>query len=174
MCVSFSIQFQTAHPSRHDSSPLLFVRRGVRRPLPSLTGVRERSAERRYGLHLAPCGAAYRLTGTRTPRRSTVAFVVPRDRASGAGPEGCPSRYPGGFRRPSSGPVQPLKAAPVVGRTVTRGVPERGLRVPGRRRHTRLRQIDSSRWRPHASKACRQYSGIRTAQQKFEFRCSGC
>ena len=117
----------------------------VRRLFPSLTGVRERSAERRYGLHLAPCGAAYRVTGTRTPRRSTVAFVVPRDRASGAGPEGCPSRYPGGFRHPSSGPVQPLKAAPVVGRTVTRGVPGRGLRIPGRRRHTLLHQIDASR-----------------------------
>ena len=130
--------------NRRDSSPLLFVRRGGRRPLPSLTGVRERSAERRYGLHLAPCGAACRVTGTRTPRRSTVAFVVPRDRASGAGPEGCPSRYPDGFRRPSSVPVQPLKAAPVVGRTVTRGVPGRGLRIPGRRRHTLLRQHDAS------------------------------
>ena len=133
-----------AHSNRRDSSPLLFGRRGVRLLFLSLTGVRERSAERRYGLHLAPCGAAYRLTGTRTPRRSTVAFVVPRDRASGAGPEGCPSRYPGGFRRPSSVPVQPLKAAPVVGRTVTRGVPGRGLRIPGRRRHTLLRQHDAS------------------------------
>ena len=159
-----AILFGFAGKNRRDSSSPLFVRRGVRRPLPSLTGVRERSAERRYGLHLAPCGAAYRLTGTRTPRRSTVAFVVPRDRASGAGPEGCPSRYPGGFRHPSSGPVQPLKAAPVVGRTVTRGVPGRGLRIPGRRRHTRLRQLSAPRRRPHVSKACLQYRAIRTAQ----------
>src|SRR4029079_6083043 len=43
-----------------------------RLPFPfSLTSVRERSAERRYGLHQAPCGAARRLTGTRTSRRST-------------------------------------------------------------------------------------------------------
>ena len=60
---------------RRDSSPLLFGRRGVRPLLPSLTGVRERSAERRYGLHLAPCGAVCRVTGTRTPRRSTAAIL---------------------------------------------------------------------------------------------------
>ena len=64
----------------------------------SLTHVRERSAGKALRSQSGtlrcrvPC-----YSGTLASRRSTVAFVVPRDRTSGAGPEGCPSRYPGAF-----------------------------------------------------------------------------
>ena len=143
--------------NRHASSPLLFGRRGVRPRFPSPHS--REGAERRKALgnrwHLCE-GAACFAKHARLPALH-LWRLQPRDRTSGTGPEGCPSRYPGGFRRPSPGPLQPLKAAPVVGRTVTRGVPERGLRNPGRRRHTLLRQPDATGRRPQLSKACRQY-----------------
>jgi hypothetical protein len=53
-----------------------------------LTRVRARSAERRYVLSLAPCGAACRVTGTRASRRSTCGVSRLRDRASWPGPVG--------------------------------------------------------------------------------------
>ena len=78
--------------------PLWSLARGRRLPFPfSLTDVRERSAERRYLLSLAPCGAACRVTRhARLPALHCGDFS-PRNRTSGSGPEGGPSRYPGAF-----------------------------------------------------------------------------
>ena len=64
--------------SRHDSSPLLFGRRGDRRSLPSLTGVRERSAGKALVAiwHPGRCRVPL-LPGTHASRRSTVAIFDP-------------------------------------------------------------------------------------------------
>ena len=91
-----SVRAQCQATNRRDSSSPFFVRRGIRRPLPSLTHVRERSAERRYFSvwHLA---AACRVTRhARLPALHCGDFS-PRNRTSGSGPEGGPSRYPGAF-----------------------------------------------------------------------------
>ena len=101
-----------AHFNRLDSSPLLFGRRGVRLLFLSLTGVRERSAERRYGLHLAPCGAARRVTGTRTPGAPLWRFFTSgpcfRGGTGGSRPHVSMRLSPFSFHSR----VQPLKADP--------------------------------------------------------------
>jgi hypothetical protein len=137
----------------------------------ALTCVRERSAERRYVVVGTFAKAPRALRSTHASRRSTggvynLGTALP-------GPDGhSHATYPSRFPRRSSGPVQPLKAALVVERTVTRGVPGRCVRNTSRRRHTRLHQPDAPRRRPQLSKACRQYRLRRTEQEKRELQCS--
>ena len=71
-----------SHSNRHDSSPLLFGGRGDRPHFPSLTGVRERSADWRYFL-VAPYGARA-LAGT-PPPGAPLWRLPPRDRLVGSG-----------------------------------------------------------------------------------------
>ena len=146
---------RTAADVRH--RPCCLVGAGCALVSLSLTCVRERSAERRYvnSWHLCE-GAACFAKHARLPALHWWR-LRPRDRASGAGRALPSPLYPGRFPRRSSGPVQPLKAALVVERTVTRGVPGRCLRNTSRRRHTRLHQPDAPRRRPQLSKAWRQY-----------------
>ena len=153
----FSFTCQIAHPYRHDSSPLLFVRRGRRLHFPSLTHVRERSA----GTALITSGTFWRCR-------------VPCDRHARL-----PALHRGDFlhglrdflawtgdlhltlsgqhwRCRSSRPVQPLKAAPSSGAggdRASRSV----VTSHGCGRRTLLRQLDVPRRRPRLSKACRPY-----------------
>ena len=73
-----------SHSNRHDSSPLLFGGRGDRPHFPSLTGVRERSADWRYFL-VAPYGARA-FAGT-PPPGAPLWRLPPRDRLVGSEPE---------------------------------------------------------------------------------------
>ena len=129
-----------------DSSPLLFGRRGVRRHFPSLTGVRERSAERRY---FSVCTLRCRVPcGHAAFRRSTCGVFHPGTVRMG------PDTHPGQLS-PALHPdrVQPSKAAlhSKSGRepeaTRTSCARDTGARAP-----RLLRQINASRWRPHVSR----------------------
>ena len=144
--------------NRRDSSSPLLVRRGGRPLFPSLTPMRERSAERRLTV-LAPCeGAARFAISALASRRSTVASLDLGTVLTGLGPKGInPLVSRAAFAALVPCPSQPFKAAPRSrdGRRpeTTRGVFARH----NRRRHTLLHQPDAPSRRPQLSKACRQY-----------------
>ena len=161
---TFRFTCQTAHSYRRNSSPLLFGRRGVRRHFPSLTGVRERSAGRRYFIVgtlrcRVPCDRHARL-----PALHRGDFG-PDHRSSFIGPEACPSRYPGSIGAALHPMLsKPLKAGPSSGPDGDRASWDEVTSLACRRR-TLLRQLSVPRRRPRLSKACRQYRVWKTAQE---------
>ena len=100
---------------------------------------------------------ACRVTGRRALRRSNAAIFVAITVLLGSDRRDFPSRYPGSNRRrPSSDPVQPLKAAPSSGADDDRASWD-GVTSPACRRRTLLRPPSVPSRRPRLSKAWRQY-----------------
>ena len=98
------------------------------------------------------------VTGTRASRRSTAAILGPITVSSFTGPEACTSRDPGSIGAALHPMLsKPLKAGPSSGPDGDRASWDEVTSLACRR-HTRLRQLDVPRRRPHVSKACRQYS----------------
>src|SRR5882724_12401205 len=135
----------------------------------SLTCVRERSAEKRYVLVCTlrcrvPCGhAALRRSTCGVFHLGTVFRVRTRELN--------PSLIQAAFDALHPDRVQPLKAAlPSKSGREPKATRISCLRRQGRGRHTLLRQINASRWRPHVNKACPQYRALRTEKEKYELR----
>ena len=152
-----SLRSRASVTSRHDSSPLLFGRRGDRRHLPSLTGVRERSAGTAQ-INWAPHEGA-RVPCDRHARLPALhrGDFGPGHRTSFIGPGSFPPRYPGSIGAALHPMLsKPPKAGPSSGPDDDHASWDEVTSLACRRR-TLLRPPSVPRRRPRLSKAGGQY-----------------
>ena len=139
----------------------------------SPSGMRERSAGRRFGNKLTPRERRRVLlrSSTRASRRSTAAIFYTATALLGLDRRGLTLTLSGRhLRRRSSRPVQPSKADPSSGSGSDRAS-RSVVTSHGCGRRTLLRQLDVPRRRPQLSKAWRVYRAERRKEGKLEFRC---